>query len=34
MYEEHFMRRAIELSKGALTRPGTKPFRAVVVKGG
>jgi len=34
MYEEHFMRRAIELSKGALTRPGTKPFGAVVVKDG
>ena len=34
MYVETFMRRAIELSKEALTRPGTEPFGAVVVKGG
>jgi guanine deaminase len=34
MYEERFMRRAIELSESALTRPGTKPFGGVVVKDG
>ena len=34
MYEERFMRRAIELSRSALTRPGTKPFGGVVVKDG
>jgi tRNA(Arg) A34 adenosine deaminase TadA len=34
MYEERFMRRAIELSKSALTTPGTKPFGGVVVKDG
>ena len=34
MYEERFMRRAIELSKCALTTPGTEPFGGVVVKDG
>jgi tRNA(Arg) A34 adenosine deaminase TadA len=34
MYDERFMTRAIELSKSALTRPGTKPFGGVVVKDG
>jgi tRNA(Arg) A34 adenosine deaminase TadA len=34
MYEEKFMRRAIELSAQALDRPGTKPYGAVVVKDG
>jgi len=34
MYEEKFMRRAIELSARALDTPGTRPFGAVVVKDG
>jgi guanine deaminase len=34
MYDETFMRRAIELSRTALTEPGTEPFAAVVVKDG
>ena len=32
MYDEQFMKRAIELSAEALTKPGTQPFGAVVVK--
>ncbi|WP_319532726.1 nucleoside deaminase [uncultured Cohaesibacter sp.] len=34
MYEEKFLRRAIELSKQALETRGTEPFGAVVVKDG
>ncbi len=34
MYNETFMQRAIALSREALTRPGTEPFGAVVVKDG
>jgi guanine deaminase len=34
MYEEKFMRRAIELSAQALDRPGARPYGAVVVKDG
>ena len=34
MYEERFMRRAIEISKRAFSEPGTEPFGAVVVKDG
>jgi guanine deaminase len=34
MYDEHYMTRAIELSRRALTEPGTEPFGAVVVKDG
>ena len=34
MYDEKFMRRAIELSAQALDTPGTRPFGAVVVKDG
>ncbi|OWU82977.1 cytosine deaminase [Oceanicola sp. 22II-s10i] len=34
MYEDRFMRRAIEISAEALTTPGTEPFGAVVVKDG
>ncbi len=34
MYDETFMRRAIELSAQALDTPGTRPFAAVVVKDG
>lgn len=34
MYQETFMRRAIELSSSALGIPGTEPFGAVVVKDG
>jgi tRNA(Arg) A34 adenosine deaminase TadA len=34
MYEEKFMRRAIDLSKQALSTPGTRPFAAVVVREG
>jgi guanine deaminase len=34
MYDEQFMKRAIELSAEALTKPGTQPFGAVVVKDG
>jgi guanine deaminase len=34
MYDEKFMRRAIELSAQALEKPGTKPYAAVIVKDG
>ncbi|WP_376873493.1 nucleoside deaminase [Albirhodobacter sp. R86504] len=34
MYQEHFMRRAIEISAQALETKGTEPFGAVVVKDG
>lgn len=34
MYDEKFMRRAVELSATALTKPGTEPFGAVIVKDG
>jgi tRNA(Arg) A34 adenosine deaminase TadA len=34
MYQEKFMRRALELSALALEKPGTEPFGAVVVKDG
>lgn len=34
MYQEKFMRRAIEISAGALDTPGTEPFGAVVVRDG
>lgn len=34
MYQEAFMRRAIEISATALTKPGTEPFGAVIVKDG
>ena len=34
MYDERFMKRAIEISAEALTKPGTQPFGAVVVKDG
>ena len=34
MYEERFLRRAIEISRRALTEPGTEPFGAVVVRDG
>ena len=34
MYQETFMRRAIELSSSALDIPGTQPFGAVVVRDG
>lgn len=34
MYNEDFMRRAIEISAQALTTPGTEPFGAVIVKDG
>ena len=34
MYEEKFMRRAIELSAQALDMPGARPYGAVVVKDG
>ncbi|WP_370285079.1 nucleoside deaminase [Pseudooceanicola nanhaiensis] len=34
MYDETFMRRAIEISRQALDTPGTEPFGAVVVKDG
>src|ERR1041384_6978574 len=34
MYDEKFMRRAIELSAQALDREGARPYGAVVVKGG
>ena len=34
MYDEKFMRRAIELSAQALNRPGVRPYGAVVVKDG
>lgn len=34
MYDEKFMKRAIQISKRALTEPGTQPFGAVVVRDG
>jgi guanine deaminase len=34
MYQEKFMRRAIEVSAGALVTQGTEPFGAVVVRDG
>jgi len=34
MYDEKFMRRAIELSAQALNQPGVRPYGAVVVKDG
>lgn len=34
MYDDSFMRRAIEISERALTEPGTEPFGAVVVRDG
>lgn len=34
MYDEAFMRRAVEISAEALTTPGTEPFGAVVVRDG
>lgn len=34
MYEQRFMQRAIEISRGALEIPGTEPFGAVVVRDG
>ena len=34
MYEERFLRRAIELSSQALDIPGTEPFAAVIVRDG
>ena len=34
MYDEKFMRRAIELSTRALEQPGARPYGAVVVKDG
>lgn len=34
MYDETFLRRAIEISAEALTTPGTEPFGAVIVKDG
>lgn len=34
MYQEKFMRRALELSASALNQPGTEPFGAVIVKDG
>ncbi|MCJ7871321.1 nucleoside deaminase [Marinovum sp. 2_MG-2023] len=34
MYNETFMRRAIEISAEALNTPGTEPFGAVIVKDG
>jgi tRNA(Arg) A34 adenosine deaminase TadA len=34
MYDEQFMRRAIELSAQALSTPGTEPFGAVIVRDG
>ncbi len=34
MYEDRFLRRAIEISAQALTTPGTEPFGAVVVRNG
>ena len=34
MYDDKFMRRAIELSAKALDTPGTRPYGAVVVKDG
>jgi guanine deaminase len=34
MYQEIFMKKAIELSAEALSKPGTEPFGAVIVKCG
>jgi guanine deaminase len=34
MYQQQFMARAIELSRQALTKPGTEPFGAVIVMDG
>jgi len=34
MYDEKFMRRAIELSEQALQQDGARPYGAVVVMGG
>src|SRR3954447_22570751 len=34
MYDEKFMRRAIELSSQSIDKPGTRPYAAVVVKDG
>jgi guanine deaminase len=34
MYDETFMKRAIDLSRTAITEPGTEPFGAVIVKDG
>jgi tRNA(Arg) A34 adenosine deaminase TadA len=34
MYEEKFMRRAIDIAAHALDQPGTRPYGAVVVKDG
>ena len=34
MYDEKFMRRAIELSAQALDEPGARPYGAVVVRDG
>jgi guanine deaminase len=33
-YDDEFMKRAIEISKTALTRPGSEPFGAVIVRNG
>ncbi len=34
MYDEKFMRRAIDISAQAIDKPGTRPYGAVVVKDG
>ena len=34
MYDENFMRRAINLSAESIDKPGTRPYAAVVVKDG
>jgi len=34
MYQENFMKKAIELSAQALSKPGTEPFGAVIVRNG
>ncbi len=34
MYDEKFMRRAIEISAQALEKPGARPYAAVIVKDG
>ena len=34
MYREEFMRRAIDISREALEKPGTEPFGCVIVKDG
>ncbi|GAB4069236.1 nucleoside deaminase [Ancylobacter sonchi] len=34
MYREDFMRRAIDISREALEKPGTEPFGCVIVKDG